>query len=216
MISTGSAIMDNLLDGGLDKDKVICIYGEAATGKTTFAMIAAIEQASHGKKVLFIDTENGFNADRFKQLSCGNLEFLNNVFVTKISSFYEQLQKVKTMETIFSRFSLIIIDTIGNFYRKEVVKDSFANNQLNTQMFILKKIAESNVPVLITNQVYTDPVDKTMQIVGGKIVKDNVNCLIELVKLNNSRGAVLRKHHVIEEQKEIVFKIVEKGFVTSV
>ena len=207
-------MVDDLLDGGLDKDKITCVYGEAAAGKTTLAILAAVECAALGGKVLFIDSENGFSTERFKQLSCDNLELLKNVFVVKIKSFYDQLQKLKLLGESFSKFSLIIVDTIGNFYRKEVVKDIFANKQLVHQFNILKQIADEKIPVLITNQIYTDPKDKSVQVVGGKIVKNNVDCLIQLVKLSSgNRCCVLRKHHVIKEKKEKGFKIVEKGFI---
>ncbi len=231
MISSGSIVVDDLLDGGLDKNKIICVYGEAASGKTTLAMLAAIDQAALGKKVLFIDSENGFSIERFKQLSCNNLDLLNNMFIVKVKSFYDQLKKIESLAENYEKFSLIIIDTIGNFYRSEVVKDVFANKQLAKQMDILKQIVGDDIPVLITNQIYTDPVDKTVQVVGGKIIKDNVDCLIELVKLSSgNRACILRKHHVIYEmseakasdhdqkssisnKKEKMFKIVEKGFI---
>lgn len=213
IISSGSIVVDDLLDGGFDKDKVCCVYGVAASGKTTLAMLTALEISSDGGKVLFIDTENGFSVERFKQLSCGNLELLNNIFVIKIKSFYDQLKKIESLEDNFSKFSLIIIDTIGSYYRKEIVKDKFANKQLVKQLEILKRINKERIPILITNQVYTDPKDSSIQIVGGKIMKDYPDCLIELVKLGNNRVCVLRKHYLIKKQKEKMFKIVEKGFI---
>jgi len=59
-ISSGSEIIDKLLDGGYNK-VVTTIYGPAASGKTTMAMLAAIQQAEQGKKFVFVDTENGFS-----------------------------------------------------------------------------------------------------------------------------------------------------------
>ena len=44
------------------------VYGEAATGKTTLALMLACD-FSKFSKVIFIDTENGFNFERFKQIS---------------------------------------------------------------------------------------------------------------------------------------------------
>ena len=212
-VSSGSIVVDELLDEGLDKDKITCVYGVAASGKTTLAMLSAVECAANGGKVLFIDSENGFSVERFKQISCNNLDLLKNVFVIKVKSLYDQLQKIENLKRDFDKFSLIIIDTIGNYYRKEVVRDVFANKQLYKQFDILREIADNNVPILITNQIYTDPVNKSVKIVGGKIVMNNVDCLIELVKLGNNRGAVLRKHYSIKENKEKMFKIVEKGFI---
>jgi len=46
-ISSGSEVIDKLLDGGYGK-VVTIIYGPAASGKTTLAMLAAIQQAKQG------------------------------------------------------------------------------------------------------------------------------------------------------------------------
>ena len=46
------------------------IYGPAAAGKTTYCLLTSISMAKKGKKVMFIDTENGFSIERLKQL-CG-------------------------------------------------------------------------------------------------------------------------------------------------
>ncbi len=55
-IGSGSEIIDKLLDGGYNKI-VTTIYGPAASGKTTLAMLAAIQQAKQGKKSVFVDTD---------------------------------------------------------------------------------------------------------------------------------------------------------------
>ena len=69
--------------------------------------------------------------------------------------------------------------------------------------------------MLITNQVYADFDNKDkVNIVGGDILKYGSKCLIELqITPNGNRRAILRKHRSIEEEKEIVFKIVEGGII---
>ena len=66
-VSTGSALIDDILEGGLEKEVTTTIYGPSGSGKTNVAILAALESAEKGK-VIFIDTEGGFSIERAKQL----------------------------------------------------------------------------------------------------------------------------------------------------
>ena len=50
-------------------NEITLIYGTAATGKTTLAMLAAIRLAREKKKTLYLDSEGGFSPERFIQLA---------------------------------------------------------------------------------------------------------------------------------------------------
>ena len=64
-MKTGCEVLDELI--GEYKDEISLIYGVAGSGKTTIAKLVAIEEAKKSK-VMFIDTENVFCVERFKQL----------------------------------------------------------------------------------------------------------------------------------------------------
>ena len=68
-ISAGSSILDELLDGGLESQVITTLYGAAGSGKSNIAMLAALDVASGGEKVIFIDTEGSFSIDRVKQIT---------------------------------------------------------------------------------------------------------------------------------------------------
>ncbi|GJE45253.1 ATPase domain-containing protein [Methylobacterium soli] len=53
-ISTGSAALDNILGGGLDRDRMYLYEGRPGTGKTTIAMQFLLEGARQGERVLYI------------------------------------------------------------------------------------------------------------------------------------------------------------------
>ena len=99
---------------------ITTIYGAAGTGKTTFCLCSAIQECNKGNKVIFLDTENGFSVERFKQLTNNNLKLLDNIFLFHIDCFKNQQKKIKELKDIISRtnISLIIIDTIGYYYRR--------------------------------------------------------------------------------------------------
>ena len=75
----------------------------------------------------------------------------------------------------------------------------------------MKYITRNGSPVLITNQVYSkmNP-EGDVESVGGNMVKNFSKVLIELQNLpNGKKKAILLKPN----QKELLFKIEEEGFI---
>ena len=116
------------------KSGINLVYGEAATGKTTLALMLAYD-FSKFSKVIFIDTENGFNFERFKQISQEYYEkCLKNILLFKVNNFDEQIKIVNDLEKI-KNTNLIIIDTIGSHYRNELKGNVKETNAKFIEMF---------------------------------------------------------------------------------
>ncbi len=217
-VSTGSAVMDWLLEGGYEKDAITTIYGPAGSGKSNLCLIA-VARSPEDKKVIFIDTEGSFSISRLKQITDDWGSALKRTIVLQPTTFNEQ-KKVfeKLKELVTNKISMIIIDSIAMLYRLEIGKtrDVYkVNRDLGIQLAYLTQIARKNkIPIIITNQVYTDFDDRDkIKMVGGDLLKYASKCLIELKKTPKGRKAVLRKHRSIEEDKEVLFKIVDEGLV---
>ncbi|PIN78637.1 DNA repair and recombination protein RadB [Candidatus Woesearchaeota archaeon CG06_land_8_20_14_3_00_33_13] len=212
-ISSGSEIIDKLLDGGYNK-VVTTIYGPAASGKTTLAMLAAIVQAKQGKKSVFVDTENGFSVERLKQLSGEDFErALQNIMIFSIKTFTEQQEKMEKIRLLVGtgKISLVIVDTIGSKYRVKLNEDAYkANKSIDTQLRTLTEIARRGIPVILTEQVYDNLANGQINLVGGEMLKNWSKCLIELEKINSKRKAIVKKPEEIKGNQEF-FEIKEKG-----
>ncbi|MEK6886485.1 MAG: DNA repair and recombination protein RadB [Nanoarchaeota archaeon] len=214
-----NTILDELLDGGFENDVVTTIYGPAGSGKTNICVLAAINVAKQGGKVIFIDTEGGFSAERAKQICKENTEkVLDKIFFFNPTDFKEQqdvFEKIKEM--VNEDIKLIVVDTISMLYRLERGSDNEpfdANLVLAKQISYLTQIArKSNIPVLIANQVYADFENPNgIKIVGGDILKYGSKCLIELQAGHNGvRKATLIKHRHLPQSKELIFRIVNEG-----
>ena len=163
-------------------NEITCIYGEASTGKTTLAKLAAIEQARKNKRVIYIDTENGFNLDRIKQLADGEFQkILENIILFRPKRFSEQNKIIKTLPGM-KNISLIIVDTVSYFYRAKVrEKPKVYNMWVWRQFKILNEISK-NTPVIITNQVYKDIGKNELAMIGGEMFKKWSNKIIKLEK----------------------------------
>jgi DNA repair protein RadB len=205
MIDTGSKDLDEFLGGY--GDHISALYGKAATGKTTCCMLATINLLKQDKKVIYLDVENSFSLDRLKQLAKEDYQkYLDNLFLLKIKNFKEQGIKIKELKSLTEKgnFSLVVVDTIGMYYRRMVKSHrDLANNMLNSQ---LRNLKELNIPILITNQVYSNiDLDEKMMI-GHNIVERYCSCLIELDK-NIKRKIKLIKPN----KKEMYCEIKDDG-----
>ncbi len=163
-------------------NEITCIYGEASTGKTTLAKLAAIEFAKKNKKVIYIDTENSFNLDRIKQLAGDEFEkILDNIILFKPKRFSEQNKIIRSLPAM-KNISLMIIDTVSHYYRVRVrEKPGIYNMWMRRQFGILSELSK-NIPVIITNQVYNDINKKDIEMIGGEMLKRLSDRIIRLEK----------------------------------
>ena len=220
LVSCGSAVFDNLLEGGYETDVITTIYGPAGSGKTLACLLSAISAAKN-KNVIYVDTEGGFSVARLKQLTKNYQKVLDSMFFLKPTTFAEQKKNFEKLKSMISdKIGLIIVDSISMLYRLELKqKESIhdINRELAQQVAYLTEIArKKNIPVIMTNQVYANFEDTSkVNIVGGDVLRYGSKCLIELqITPNNKRRAILRKHRSLSE-KEILFEIKEEGIIES-
>tara|TARA_Y100000310_G_scaffold9084_2_gene9543 strand:+ start:478 stop:1212 length:735 start_codon:yes stop_codon:yes gene_type:complete len=232
-ISAGSYDVNKFLHGGYEKDIITTLYGPAGSGKSNFCILASVSQAKKGNKVIFIDTEGGFSVDRVKQIAGDDTEnVLKNIILLKVVNFSEQ---IKTFSKLLNeiknkgKIGLIVVDGMTMLYRLELGEASQQeddekikniNRELAKQMRILAEIARNkNIPVLATNQVYseflTDEEFKSgkkrgVKMVGGSILQYWSKCIIELQTDGKRKKIILKKHRSLPE-KEMSFIIDNKG-----
>ena len=205
MIKTGSQDLDNFLK---EYKEISLIYGPGGSGKTTLALLAAIEQATKNKKVIFIDTENSFSTERFTQLlDYKSKSCLENILILNIKNFNIQHKHIKQLEEI-KNISLIIIDSITNYYRRLYKSQpELAKAMIAKQMIILNKITKNNIPIIITSQVYSDMKDNVIPLANSVLPRYSQT----IIKLEEKP----RKIKIIKpEKKEIRFEIINTGIKT--
>ena len=231
-ISTGSYDLNKWLYGGYEKGIITMIAGPPGSGKSNFAILASCSQAKKGNKVIFVDTESGFSVERVKQITGENFEeILNNLLLIEPRSFEEQKKLFASLGEKLKKeqISLIVVDGMAMHYRLELgdarskegdEEVRKINREVAKQMKILSEIAKKeNIPVIITNQVYSGflseeelkrGVEREVNIVGGDLFQYWSKCIIELKNERGKRKAFLLKHRSLP-QKEIGFEIKKEG-----
>ncbi len=182
------------------------------------ALLLTKSCALQGKKVIYIDTE-GISIERLKQISGDDFDrVLGELRHTQPYSMKEQEKAVRQAIKIAEsgKIGLIVVDSITGFYRLDLGTDEESSGvrSLTSQMIgLLTASRRYNIPVFITNQVYTDRERREYRPIGGHVVDHYAKTIIRLDRLEGSkRRAVLMKHRSKKEGEHIIFRIGEKGF----
>lgn len=216
-LSTGSDPIDSLLGGGIEKGLITNVFGESGSGKTNFCVQVAAEVADRGEKVAYIDTEKGFSAERFVQVA--GEEELELVTVMEPATFEQQEKDIESLEALVKEEEpgLVVVDSLVSLYRLQANGDdiSEANQRLSQQLSTLSRLAkEHNLPVVVTNQVYTSFDEDELELVGRDVPRYWSKCLLQLSREDDGlRTVEIEKHRSIPEGKKKRFKIVDEGLV---
>lgn len=216
-LSTGSEPIDSLLNGGIEKGIITNVFGESGSGKTNFCVQVAAHVAKNRDKIAYIDTEKGFSAERFIQVA--DEESLQNVTVMEPVDFEEQEEDIDRLKVLVKEedISLIVIDSLVSLYRLQVNGDRAKeiNQRLSQQLSELSKMARTqNIPVLVTNQVYTSFDEEDLELVGRDVPRYWSKALLKLsYEDKNLRKIEVEKHRSLPEGKARQFQIANEGLV---
>lgn len=218
MLPTGCRALDVLLGGGLPAGIITQLYGPAGSGKSAICLQAAHTAARAGRRVAFVDTEGSFHLRRLEQI-CGPAlkKVLQSTILLEAHSFAQQSAAIA--KAAAARADLIIVDSLTSLYRVERTDDTAAavNRELGRQLATLLAAARrQGIPVLVTNQVYTDIDTNSVEPVGGDVLRYATKVIAELRRAaDGSRTAILRKHAFRKEGTTARFRIVERGLADA-
>ncbi len=214
--SSGNAVLDQLLGGGLEVRTITQFYGEPASGKSTLCMIAAVASLRAGQTVVFIDSE-GFSIERFRQIAGNDTEKIaDRLFLFEPIDFEQQGIMIAEAEKILKghKPGLLVMDSATALYRNDLERGRDSIQMLTRQMIHLLGYSKRyDIPVIVTNQVYMDTVKNTFLGLGGTALEHISKVIIRLEKTDRTgfRRARLVKHRSQPEGASFEYEIVEEG-----
>lgn len=218
-ISTGADDLDQILGGGVEPGAVTELYGEAGSGKTNLCLQLATRAVRHGHRVAYIDTE-GVSLERLEQIAGDDFEKIaESILFFEPFSADEQAEAIDRIGKLAEngKIGFVIADSATLFYRMKLGTgdDQAAIRELAQQIRDLLEIARKHdLPVVITNQVYTDidSEDEALEPLGGQLLRHIPKVIVRLERLDdNTRRAVLTKHRSQPEGRAATFELTDTG-----
>lgn len=238
--TTGADALDDLLNGGIETGSITELYGEFRTGKTQLAhqlcITCQLPPALGGLNIddknpiscIYIDTEGTFRPERIVSMvnrfgSDLDVQMvLKHIFHGRAYNSDHQMVLVENIikDAHSKNIKLVIVDSLIAHFRAEFVgRGTLAARQqkLNQHLHSLLKLAEvSNVAVIVTNQVHSQPDmffgDPTAP-VGGHILAHVSHTRIYLRKSKGERRIARIVDSPLLPESETVFAITEHGIV---
>lgn len=199
----GISGLDDILAGGLERDRMYLLEGNPGTGKTTAAMRFLMTGAAEGESTLYItlsETEEELRATaRSHGWSLDGIELFELVPPESLLDEDQQQSLLYSSDLELGETTRIILEAVERFQPKRVVIDSLSEIRLlaqgslryRRQVLALKHyFAKRGVTVLLLDDLTTDANDKTVHSVTHGV--------IQLEELSPEYGAERRRVRVMK------------------
>lgn len=202
-IDTGSyalnALLSGSINGGLPNNRITCLAGEQATGKTFFALgiCKSFLDLNPEAMVLYFDTENAINSDMVDGRGIDSKR-IAIVPVLTIEEFKTQALKIVNAyleeEKDKRKPILMVLDSLGMLSTEKEMNDTAEGKNVRdmTKAQLVKgafrvltaKLGKAEIPLLITNHTYqvVGAYVPTKDLSGGSGVKYAASTILFLSK----------------------------------
>ncbi|MGL4951846.1 MAG: recombinase RecA [Mycoplasma sp.] len=157
VINTGSIQLDKAIGiGGYPQNKIIEIYGNESSGKTTLALNAIKQAQLLNQRCLYIDVENAIDLNYMKRIGID----VNNLLIAHPTSG-EQVFEIIELMIKNKKTDLIVVDSVAAMV-PEVEKEADVNEQqmgLHARLMskglrrIQSLMVNNNATIIFINQI---------------------------------------------------------------
>lgn len=182
-LPTGLKGLDTALCGGIPFGVLTELVGPAGIGKTQFclkiSLLASLPTSYGGLngRVVYVDVESKFSSKRMIEIGIRSFpelfqrkemaqEMAGRILVlrpTSLSEFTQSLQQIQ-VSVLQNEVKMLVIDSMAALVSEENEQGSFRQQPLSWHISFIKSLAEfSRIPVVVTNQVRSQSLDRTYQ-----------------------------------------------------
>lgn len=156
-ISSGSLTLDNALGGGYPKGRIVEIYGDNSTGKTTLTIHAMVESQKQGGLVGFVDAEHAFDLFYAKNLG---LETSKKKFQLSQPSCGEEALEIVDSMVKTGIFSMVVVDSVAALTPRAEIEGEMGEAKMGLHARLMSQalrkltssINKTNTVVIFINQ----------------------------------------------------------------
>jgi recombination protein RecA len=156
-VPTGSLSLDIALGiGGFPKGRVIEIYGQESSGKTTVALHAVAEVQKNGGIAGFIDAEHALDPVYAKKIGVD----IDNLYISQPDNGEQALEICETMVRS-GAVDIVVIDSVAALVPKAEIEGEMGDSHVGLQARLMSQalrkltavISKSNCIVIFINQI---------------------------------------------------------------
>jgi recombination protein RecA len=186
-ISTGSLSLDVALGGkGLPRGRIVEIYGNESSGKTTIALHAVANAQKNGGVAAYIDAEHALDPTWAKRIGVD----LESLLVSQ-PAFGEEALRIAEMLVKSNAVDIIVIDSVAALVPKNEAENDIGEPSVGQQARLMSQalrilnptIGKTRTCVVFINQIrqkigvmYGNPETTT----GGLALKFYASCRLEV------------------------------------
>lgn len=190
VISTGSFTLDAALGiGGLPCGRMIEIYGQESSGKTTIALHVIAEANKLGKKCAFIDAEHAFDEEYAK-----NLKVDMNLLEVSQPDYGEIALEVADRAIESKNFAVVVVDSVAALTPKSEIEGEMGDSKMGSMARLMSQacrklvasVSKTNTILIFLNQlrekigvVYGSP----FVVTGGNALKFYASIRLEVSRI---------------------------------
>lgn len=194
VIPTGSLSLNEAIGvGGYPKGRVIEIYGQESSGKTTLAIHAIAEAQKLGGKCAIIDAEHAFDKVYASNLGVN----VDELYISQ-SDYGEQALEVADRLILSGAFALVVIDSVAALVPKSELEGEMGDSKMGLHARLMSQalrkmtptISKTKTVVIFINQlrqkigvIYGSPWVTT----GGNALKFYASVRLDVSKAQNSK-----------------------------
>lgn len=206
VISTGSLSLDIALGiGGLPRGRVIEIYGQESSGKTTLALQVVAECQKAGGTAAFIDAEHALDPPYAGKLGVD----IDELLVSQPDTG-EQALEITDMLVRSGAVSVVVIDSVAALTPKAEIEGDMGDSHMGLQARLMSQalrkltanIKRSNTMVIFINQMrmkigvmFGNPETTT----GGNALKFYASVRLDIRRI----GAIKRGDEIIGNETRV-------------
>lgn len=158
VLTTGIYSIDKVLGGGLPRGRVIELYGNEASGKTSFALQVIVEAQKSGLKAAYIDIEHAFS-----------MEYARSLGVNVEELYFSQPDSAEAAFDILStlaqtgEFAIIVLDSVAALVPATELEGEIGSSQIgrlarflsSALKQVLNTFAQHGTTLILINQLRT-------------------------------------------------------------
>lgn len=188
--STGSIVIDKLLDGGVPRGRITEIYGNESTGKTTLAIQTIMSAQREGYTCLYLDVENSLDIGYLRSLGIDS----SKLYLIQ-STYGEEVIEIAKRFIESGEIGVVVLDSVAAMTNRREAAGEMEDANMGVGAKLMSKamrilpepLRVANTAMICINQVRDNLTGYGGRVTpGGRALKFAATVRMDLRKISSN------------------------------